>query len=111
MQKSIKTGNRNTSIELLRIISMIMILFHHFGVHGGFIWDSTTITIPRLWYNFIVIGGKIGVDLFVLISGFFLVESKSLFPNYRKCMKIIGGSVFLFRYYLYYINTCRENRV
>lgn len=106
MQKSIKTVNRNTSIELLRIISMLMILFHHFGLHGGFTWDSTSVTIPRLWYYLIVMGGKIGVNLFVLISGYFLIESKSLFPDFRKCMKIIGQVFFYsITIYIFFIVT------
>ena len=60
---------RNSSVELLRIISMVMIVFHHFAVHGGFKWDANAVTIPHFWYNFIIMGGKIGVDIFVLISG------------------------------------------
>ena len=42
-------GDRLTSIELLRIVSMLMIVFHHFAVHGGFDWDGSKITVPRLW--------------------------------------------------------------
>ena len=30
-----REGQRNSSIELLRIIAMFMILMHHFVVHNG----------------------------------------------------------------------------
>ena len=31
---------RNSSIELLRIISMVLITFHHFACHGNFNWGG-----------------------------------------------------------------------
>ena len=84
---------RNSSIELLRIISMIMIVFHHFAVHGGFSF-GTTISIPHLWYNFIIMGGKIGVDIFVLISGYFLINNNSKNFDINKIIKYIGQVFF-----------------
>lgn len=72
---------RQSSIELLRILTMVMIVAHHFSVHGNFDFPINTITINRLWIQFIQIGGKIGVDVFVLISGYFLITSSSVKPN------------------------------
>lgn len=69
---------RRSNIELLRIIAMVFIVAHHFAVHGGFSFQSSAITVNRLWIQFIQVGGKIGVDIFVLISGYFLVSAKSL---------------------------------
>ena len=67
--------HRNSSIELLRIIAMLIIVFHHFAVHWWFdFWNI--ITVPRLRYNFIAIWWKIGVDVFVLISWYFLITNK-----------------------------------
>lgn len=34
MEKIKNESYRNSSIELLRIISIILIIFHHFNVHG-----------------------------------------------------------------------------
>jgi len=84
---------RSSSMELLRIISMIMILFHHFAVHGGFTF-GTTLSIPRLWYNLIVMGGKIGVDIFVLISGYFLINNDSNAFDINKIVKFTGQVFF-----------------
>lgn len=84
---------RYSNIELLRIIAMIFIVAHHFSIHGGFVFSTNTITINRLWVQFIQIGGKIGVDVFVLISGYFLISAKSLKTN-----KVIKFWLQLFTY-------------
>ncbi|MBQ8014904.1 MAG: acyltransferase [Clostridia bacterium] len=78
--------NRNSSIELLRIICMFMIVFHHFARHGEFQFFDYELTLPKLWYNFIIMGGKIGVNIFVLISGYFLINNKTLF-NFQRIKK------------------------
>lgn len=85
---------RQTNIELLRIVSMVMIVFHHFAVHGGFNWDTATVTIPHLWYNLIVMGGKIGVDVFVLISGYFLITSHGSLFDFKRILKFWGQIIF-----------------
>ena len=92
--QSKKTMYRNSSIELLRIISMVMIMFHHFAYHGNFEWNYNEITIPHLWYNFILMGGKVGVNIFVLISGFFLIENTEKLFQPKKLLKFWGQVVF-----------------
>lgn len=65
---------RNSNIELLRIISLFLIIVGHFAWQTNWTFNGTSIflesTIHSLW-----IGGKLGVDIFVLISGYFLVKS------------------------------------
>jgi len=63
---------RNSSFELLRIISMIMITIHHLSLAVG-IRDSNLYI--RMWGQFFCIGGKLGVNCFVLISAYFLCTS------------------------------------
>ena len=97
MEKSVQSTkiiNRNTSIELLRIISMIMIMFHHFAYHGNFEWNFNEVTLPHLWYDFILRGGKVGVDIFVLISGYFLIENTEKLFQPKKLLKFWGQVVF-----------------
>ena len=97
MEKSVQSTkiiNRNTSIELLRIISMIMIMFHPFAYHGHFEWNFNEVTLPHLWYDFILMGGKVGVDIFVLISGYFLIENTEKLFQPKKLLKFWGQVVF-----------------
>lgn len=97
MEKSVQSTkiiNRNTSIELLRIISMIRIMFHHFAYHGNFEWNFNEVTLPHLWYDFILMGGKVGVDIFVLISGYFLIENTEKLFQPKKLLKFWGQVVF-----------------
>ena len=69
-----ETGRRKSNLELLRIVSMVLIVTHHYSIHGGFI-------LPEMNFNKALIqvlslGGKLGVDCFVLITGYFMIESK-----------------------------------
>ena len=86
MKENESAGNRLSNFELLRILAMVMIVAHHFSVHGGFDFSTDTISVNRLWIQFIQIGGKIGVNVFVLISGYFLVSAK--LPKISKTLKL-----------------------
>ncbi len=55
---------------------MVMIVFHHFAVHGGFIYDN--LGLNSLYINALSVIGKVGVYIFVLISGYFLVDSSGI---------------------------------
>ncbi|CVI72152.1 Acyltransferase family protein [Clostridiales bacterium CHKCI001] len=73
-QEEKETGRRKSNLELLRIVSMVLIVAHHYSIHGGFI-------LPEMNFNKALIqvlslGGKLGVDCFVLITGYFMIESK-----------------------------------
>ena len=77
---------RDSNIELLRIIAMLMIIAHHFAVHGGFFFQSRQITGNMLFLQWLSIGGKIGVNLFVLISGYFLAAASEI--RIQKAVKL-----------------------
>lgn len=77
---------RKSSFELLRILSMLLIIMHHFSIHTS--WHI----VPGLYYSkalieFFSIGGKIGVNCFILISAYFMItknaKSKALFKTWR----------------------------
>ena len=71
---------RQSNIELLRIISMILIVSHHFSLHGvlknfgenALLQQSVTTILAQI----IQLGGKVGVCLFILISGYFMVNAE-----------------------------------
>ena len=66
---------RSSNIELLRIIAMMLIIAHHSVVHGGLskLGDSN---FNNLLILFMGTGGKLGVNVFVIITGFFDVGKK-----------------------------------
>ena len=70
---------RNSSFELLRLISMLLIVMHHYSLHGGFDYMST-LSLRLYFIQCLNMGGKLGVNLFILISGYFLCKS-----NFKFC--------------------------
>ena len=76
MSKVEKTKKvRNSNIELVRIISMIMIVMHHYTVHNGVDNSTLPLGFNRFLLEFSTLG-NIGVILFILISGYFLGQSR-----------------------------------
>lgn len=61
---------RNLQIEYLRVLSMLMIVFHHYFIYGVAERLSQDIWFYDL-AEFLGSFGKMGVILFVLISGYF----------------------------------------
>lgn len=64
---------RNSNIEILRIISMLFIVISHYTVHNGVINASLPLGINRTLLEITTLG-NIGVILFVIISGYFMIE-------------------------------------
>lgn len=65
---------RDSKFEILRILCMILIIMHHFSYHSGFILDSSVSVLNKVTVNVFLIGGKIGVNIFLIISGYFLIN-------------------------------------
>ncbi len=68
---------RNSNFELMRIVSMFMIVVWHFIVHGGVLQNSGGLT--NLVVNFIDAILFVHVNSFVLLSGYF---------NYNKVLRL-----------------------
>lgn len=87
---STRTSNRETGIELLRILCMLMIVAHHCIVHGG------AINMENCQNKVVAIllfpGGKIGFTCFLAISTWFLVDME--FKTIR--LFRIWGEVFFY---------------
>ena len=68
-----KIKQRNSNIEILRIVAMIMIVAHHCSIHG--IGRSEILSLKnQIALDLLGGWGKLGVVLFVLISGYYLCE-------------------------------------
>lgn len=81
-----KANSRISNIELLRIISMLMIICYHFSRHGKFSFEIGDLTLNRIWLDFFYLLGKLGVNIFILISGYFLIDREKL--NLKKVLKL-----------------------
>ena len=77
---------RDSNIELLRITSMVLIVMHHFSVHGSFPF-TPDLTFNKVFLQVFGLSGKAGVVAFVMITGYFMVSSS--FKLY-KLGKLIG---------------------
>lgn len=66
---------RDARFELLRLVSMALILFHHYVVHGGFQFLGT-FSVNDVFLLAISSFGKLGVLVFTILSGYFLCKSR-----------------------------------
>lgn len=76
--------NRESNFELLRIFSMLLIISFHYVYKSGYIVTELTLsnTIIKFFYFF----GELGVNLFILITGYFQVKGNF---SLKKLIKII----------------------
>ena len=75
---------RKSNIELLRIVAILMIISFHYSFKSGYV-------VNQLDYNSIVVKtfyflGELGVNLFILITGYFMVKGKF---SFKKLIKLI----------------------
>ncbi len=61
--KSVQRKDRESNLELLRILTMILIVLDHVPC------SSDALPINKAVSDFFVLGGKFGVDVFVILGG------------------------------------------
>lgn len=61
---------RNAAFELLRVIAMLMIIGHHLSYYSGLM--NIEPGMQRHFARFINVGGKLGVNVFVMIGAWFM---------------------------------------
>ena len=85
-------NQRNSNLEILRIIAMIFIISFHLARHG-FDGVDFLLSNPNSYFlYFLAILGKFGVDIFILISAYFMIKSRFTF---RKLL-VLGGEVYFY---------------
>lgn len=97
---------RDSNFELLRIIAMFMIIANHYGTHGGFL-PTDTVTFNVFLTQFLSSFGKLGASLFVLISGYFLIDSSIM---YKKLVPLIS-KMFFYSYSILIVITILKTTV
>lgn len=59
---------------MLRIISMFLIIMHHCTMYG--LGQITSNTMNRSIAGVTILGGKLGVDIYILIAGYYMCQSR-----------------------------------
>ena len=75
---------RQSNIELLRILAIICIISFHYVYKSGYVLTdlkANSLIIKSFWFL-----GELGVNLFILITGYFLINSKF---SFKKLIKLI----------------------
>lgn len=83
---------RELNFEILRIISMLLIVAHHFVLYANDLNMIDVNSIKSWFLNFLLVGGKFGVILFVLITGYFSCNQE--YKN-KKILKIFLHTEFI----------------
>lgn len=85
--------SRQSNFELLRIVSMLLIVMHHFALHGSWVLAAGGGGVQNNDFCLLLFqsGGKLGVDLFVMISGYFCINSRF---KIRNAMRIVFETLY-----------------
>ena len=99
-----KTLQRESGLELFRIITMLLIVAHHYVVNSGLTAiDGPIYSQPMAGKSLFLLlfgaWGKTGINCFVLITGYFMCKSNITF---KKFLKLILEIEF-FRIVIYFI--------
>lgn len=87
---------RNTSIELLRIVSILFIVLSHYSVHGQLQFYEMNLNFNKYLIEF-TNTGHLGVDIFVIITGYFLVtQAFNLSKLFKMVLQIIFYSLSIY---------------
>lgn len=97
---------RDSSLELFRIVLMLMIIAHHYVVNSGLcqeILKEGAGNISWRGLSFLMFGawGKVGINCFVLITGYFMCTGRATIQKFLKLYfqilfyNVVIGSVFM----------------
>lgn len=95
---------RDSRFELIRIISILLIIFYHITLYSGIKFNTDPLS-PNLIINIMFgIWGKVGVILFVIISSWFLLDKDKNDSQkiIKMCFKIwLTSILLLFVFYIF----------
>ena len=98
------TKQRSSNFELYRIICMLMIVAHHFVVCSGLTaqggpLSSGTISPNSLYLRLFGMWGKVGINCFMMITGYFMCSSQI---TIRKFLKLLL-QIYFYNFFFYVI--------
>lgn len=85
---------RNSSLELLRIIAMLMIIAHHYVYHGNFTFTVNNDIFATIYLKCISMFGKTACSIFALITGYFMIDADTSNKLYRRIVPLLFKMVF-----------------
>ena len=100
----IEKKERNSNIELYRIIVMLLIVMHHYVVNSGLLDEmfKTPLAPESIFLYLFGMWGKTGIDCFVLITGYFMCKSSiSLYKFVKLLLQIELYNVLFYCVFLY----------
>lgn len=93
MTEQQKRTERNSGIELLRIVAMLLIIAHHFALHTE--WPEVgSMTFNAYYIELLKSFGKIGAAIFFIISGYFIAKSSKNTFSYKRLLKTASPTWF-----------------
>lgn len=102
--KNTPEGGRESGIELFRILTMLVIVAHHYFVNSGLstlVYENPAFSKNSVFLLLFGWGGKTGINCFVLITGYFMCRSRITLKKFLKLLlwmefyKIVFYAVFL----------------
>lgn len=103
MQKIVK--QRNSNLELYRIIVMMLIVAHHSVYHSGVMEDmaQNSLNMKSVFYYILGMWGRTGIDCFVLITGYFMCKSHITVQKYLKLfLEVIFYNVMIYAIFMFF---------
>lgn len=79
-----KSKTRSSNLELLRIVAMLGIVFSHYHFYLGDIMNENPLSPMSIYHYTIGMGGKIGINIFMLITGYFMCLKEISLEKYVK---------------------------
>lgn len=102
--KNTSEGGRESGIELFRILTMLVIVAHHYFVNSGLstlVYENPAFSKNSVFLLLFGWGGKTGINCFVLITGYFMCRSRITLKKFLKLLlwmefyKIVFYTIFL----------------
>lgn len=105
---SVKKTQRDTNLELYRVIVMMLIVAHHYVVNSGLlgVMNQSAMTANSLFLRCFGAWGKTGINCFMLITGYFMCKSNITLKKYLK----LFCTLYFYRFvlYLFFLTTGHE---